>query len=243
MKTPCIQCSYPTNRYDRLCPNCYNVNPESTNPQSPIESMQIPRFNLTCACGEARTRALNLMCKGVGFVSPGQPKTRNQKQRDDRAFLVGDDTSQWYAKCFNCLHNDSARSPGRPSKYTDEERKWNAQNYPKIYKGRIHQKAILSYGTKGAWPACVACDQPATRVLYIGEFGKAPIGNNYWRCRRLAITDPFWHSQFMPYCDHHEVMNIGQRKKEKNRLYYERLAETTYKAERSFVDLQRTGEV
>lgn len=235
MKT-CIDCSHPTNRHDNLCPNCYYIRADSDNPQSPIEALTIPHYGYTCACGENRTRVLVLMCKGGPFLQSGPPRTDRPNPRNKRAFQVAEDSSLWYAKCWNCLK--ATNHPGRPKKYTDDQRKWNRKNRSKVYLANLNTRVIQSYGAKGVWPHCVMCDQPATRVLYVGEFGKAPLGNHYWRCRRLAITDPHWHSQFLPYCDHHEVSNIGQRKVQKTQLVQAQIAEALWKSSRTLAEIE-----
>lgn len=247
MKKPCTQCAHPTIRHDNLCPNCYYASSRSINPQSIGETAALGYGHYTCECGESNPRVLILMCKGGPGLQAGAPRSDRAKPRDSRAILVTYDPSLWYACCYNCNHKATTRSPGRPKKYTDEQRKWNRINYSKVYKANLNTKVILSYGTRGSWPHCVACDEDATRVLYIGEFGKAPLGNQYWSCRRLAITPgplkDYWHNQFAPYCANHEVMNLGARNAYKKQLFLEELATTNYKASRTFEELQRAGEV
>lgn len=233
----CTQCSHPTNRHDNLCPNCYYADPESDNPQSLAEALTIETYKYTCKCGEARTPVLILMCKGGPGLLAGKPRTNRPGPRDSRA-LMATDSSLWYTQCQNCNQAFNRRPPGRPKKYTDAERKWSRNNYPKIYRANLLHKIVQSYGYDGQWPECVACMQPATRVLYIGEFGKAPLGNQYWYCRKLAITDPHWHSQFLPYCDHHEVSNIGTRMKQKRQIQAEQEMEALSKSSRTLAELE-----
>lgn len=237
--TNCLQCSHPTNRHNHLCPNCHYANPDSLNPQSLLEAVAIETYKFICECGESRTPVLILMCKGGNFLQAGPPRTDRPNPRSERAITVANDPSLWYARCQNCHWKASSRRPGRPPKHTDEERKWHKAHYPKVYKANLNRKVVQSYGSRGEWPECIACLQPATRVLYIGEFGKAPLGNHYWRCRKLAITDPTWHMQFAPYCDNHEAMNIGQRAKQKKQIQAEQLLETLWKSSRTLAELER----
>lgn len=243
--TPCTTCAHPTNRYDHLCPNCYYEGPESDNPQTIVEALTIEHEKYTCRCGESRTRVLILMCKGALFMQPGHPRTTYPTARNNRAFMVEHDPSKWYALCYNCHAAVNRRPPGRPKKYTDEERKWNRANAPKIYKANLLTNLLLSYGIKGKWPTCTMCDLPATRALYVGEFGKAPLGNHYWRCRGLALkdakTDRYWHSQFLPYCAFHEVSNIGERNRQWKAKVAAHNAEAQAKSTRTFADLERLG--
>lgn len=236
MSKPCIDCAHPTNRHDTRCYNCYYMQPDSFNPQTQFEALTIEYERYSCACGETRTPVLILMCKGVAFMPVGPPRSDRPSPRDRRAMLVGNDASLWYARCHNCHHQNLSRSPGRPPKYNDEERKWNRNNYPKIYRANLKAKIIRSYGSDGKWPTCLVCDLPATRTLYIGEFGQAPLGNHYWRCRKAGLTDPSWHIQFAPYCDNHEVSNIGQRKVEKTKLTNAQIADAQYKSTLSFAE-------
>lgn len=235
--TNCLDCQRLTNRHNNLCPNCYYSKPESDNPQSVLEDVVLNTYKFTCACGQDNTRALILMCKGGPGLMPGAPKSLRPKPRNDRALMVTN-PDFWYAQCHNCYHKSNARSPGRPKKYTDEERKWMRNQYPKVYKANLNTRVVQSYGSRGEWPECITCLQPATRVLYIGEFGKAPIGNHAIRCKRLAITDPTWHMQYAPYCDNHEVMNIGQRAKQKKQIQAQELLETLWKSSRTLAELE-----
>lgn len=170
------------------------------------------------------------MEKGPTDDHPGLPPNRGPRGRDHRCGLVPHNPEHWFGRCHNCQQAIYRRSPGRPRKYkTAEDREFYYKNRTKIYLANLNTKVLQSYGAKGAWPGCVMCNQPATRVLYVGEFGKAPIGNQYWHCRKLAITDAHWHLQFAPYCDSHEVMNLGQRYHERKRRDNEHLMETLAK--------------
>lgn len=201
--------------------------------------MTIETYKFVCKCGEARIPSLVLMLKeSTLMVPPGPPRGRSQKLRNDRAGLCVDDPDLFYAMCQNCLFTCNHRSPGRPKKYTDEERLWIRRNAPRIWRDNKLKELVQSYGSGGQWPTCIMCDNPATRTLYVGEFGKAPKANHAIRCRVLALKDEYWHSQFLPYCDFHEVMNIGQRKAHKQHLWQEHLNLTTWKASRTIEEIE-----
>lgn len=232
--TNCQQCSTPTNRHDNLCPNCFYIKPDSDNPQSSLEILVLETYKYACECGERRTRVLILMFKGNTFIQAGRPRTDRPIPRDKRAIQISESPELGYAQCHNCYAKHNLRGPGRPKKHKDEDRKWVRANYNKIYQGNINTKLLLSYGVQGSWPECVVCPRPATRTLYIGEFGKAPLGNHARRCRRLALLkENGWHMQFAPYCDFHQVSNIGERARQKKQIQHEQLLETLSKNART----------
>jgi hypothetical protein len=226
----CTTCQHSHNRHHELCGNCYYVTPESDNPQSVIEALQLQQHGMVCKCGEARTRCLILRNLPGPLLKGGEPESNRENVRNARAFRVDEDPSLWYAECWNCREIRKGRKPGRPRKHSDEDRKWLRVNYNAVYRANLTTKLLQSYGNDGQWPECVMCLQPATRALYIGEFGKGPLGNHALRCRRMAISDPYWHSQFAPYCDHHEVMNVGQRHAEKQRRVQAKIDEALWKS-------------
>lgn len=199
---------------------------------------------MVCKCGMADPSALILMRKIRGTDHGTPPTSKSARYRDDRALLASYDIDDYFARCYNCQQQLHGRGPGRPLKYkTPEDQKWQKENKNKMYFANLGMKVLMSYGIRGEWPSCTTCDQPATRVLYIGEFGKAPTPAHYWRCRRLAITDPYWHAQFTPYCDYHQAMPINERRLERNRLNLIRELDAMYKSTRTFADLVAAGEV
>lgn len=235
MKKPCVHCSHPTNRFDSVCLNCTAKDQHGLH-QSHVEPLAIADHKFTCACGENNPHALILL--EHNGASGREPKSKSVVYRDARAFLVYDQPNQYFARCYNCQQAIYNRPPGRPPKYkTHEEREFIRKNRTKIYLANLIRKVIQSYGIDGVWPSCVMCDSPATRTLFIGEFGKAPVGNQYVHCRRLALTEPHWHNQFAPYCEHHEVMNIAQRGKEYRRIQDERATDAREKSTRDIFAL------
>jgi hypothetical protein len=217
----CTNCSHPTNRHDGLCLNCFHIG-EKDVPYRIFEESTIRSEKYVCACGEKRPAALILMQKGpydghAGFA----PCNNSARVRDHRCQLVGYDPTGWFARCYNCQQARYKRPPGRPCKLTHEEREWNRKNATAVWRAHVNTRVVQSYGENGKWPECSACMMPATKVLYVGEFGKGPSGKDVWRCRKMAIDDPYWHAQYAPYCDSHQPRTLPERKAEKKRRIQE----------------------